>query len=104
MTDLGASGGGYSYANAMNDIGQISGYIYTEDTSRAFLWENGTMTDLGTLEGSESWAYGINNSGGFDNITIRNCNIYEGNASGYDKHSIYLLNSENSIQSTFRCF
>ena len=29
----------------------------------AFLWKDGTMTDLGTLGGATSWAYGINNRG-----------------------------------------
>jgi len=30
---------------------------------RGFLWENGTMTDLGTLGGTSSYATAINNAG-----------------------------------------
>lgn len=42
-------------------------------------------------------SYGINNSDGYDNITLRNCNIEEGNSAGASKHGVYFLNSENSI-------
>lgn len=84
MTDIGSS---YE-AFAINDSGQIVGYsglyengVWTDigispraindnrqivggSGSQAYLWENGNLTDLGTL-GGESWAYGINiNSNG----------------------------------------
>jgi len=64
ITYLGSLGGGYSYATAINDIGQIVG-----DSARpsigwhAFLWENGSMLDLGTLGGLSSVARDINNLG-----------------------------------------
>ena len=64
MTDLGALGAGQSYAWAINNSGQITGY---SDTSKgemhAFLWNGGTLTDLGTLGGKYSFAYAINNYG-----------------------------------------
>ena len=53
-----------SFANAINDIGQVVGY--SEDSSRkqrAFLWENGVIRDLGFPVGTESAALGINNAG-----------------------------------------
>ena len=47
MTALGTLGDARAYA--INDKGQVVGSSTTaEGTSYAFLWENGTMRDLGT--------------------------------------------------------
>jgi probable HAF family extracellular repeat protein len=52
-TDLGVLGGGYSYAYAINQNGAVVG---TSDW-RAFLWQNGTLTDLDTvLPAGSGWA------------------------------------------------
>jgi probable HAF family extracellular repeat protein len=64
MVDLGTLGGTSSYGEAINDIGQVTGY----SSSHAFLYtrmpgSGGVMHDLGTLGGDYSYAYGINNSG-----------------------------------------
>lgn len=60
MVDLGTLGERWSVARGINDSGQIVGYT----ASRAFLWQNGKMQDLGMLVGSSSAAaYSINNSG-----------------------------------------
>jgi probable HAF family extracellular repeat protein len=68
MTDLGTLGGEKSYANAINEQGQIIGYaqVYNPDAyeTHAFIWEDGEMTDLGVLPGEvNSAAYDINENG-----------------------------------------
>jgi len=77
ITDLGTLGGIMSRGNAINDQGQVVGASATAaGVIHAFLYQHGTMVDLGTLK--KNWyseARGINNlsqvvgdsfSGGFD--------------------------------------
>lgn len=65
ITDLGTLGGPTSTALGINDQGQIVGSADTEEGYRhAYLWQEGHMTDLGTLgmiHQTEAW--GINNVG-----------------------------------------
>ena len=73
MTDLGTidDTGGYYYANAINDNGQIVGFNWNIGSSygaRPFLYEAGSMVDLNTLiDPDSSWklnfAFDINASG-----------------------------------------
>src|SRR5262245_8991706 len=52
MSVVGTLGGGiYASATAINASGQIVGYT----SDRAFVYENGTMTDLGVLGGTASY-------------------------------------------------
>ncbi|QOV90286.1 hypothetical protein [Humisphaera borealis] len=68
-TNLGTLGGSFSIGTAINDSDQVVGSSQDEDEfgpEHAFLWQSGTMTDLGTLStvGSDySKALAINSSG-----------------------------------------
>jgi len=65
IIDLGTLGGTVSEAHAVNDAGEVVGWaLDTNGVSRAFLWRNGSMQDLGTLPGGTSaGADDINESG-----------------------------------------
>ena len=72
-TDLGSLGGSFGQANDINSSGQIVGQSSLANfQSRAFLYANGMMTNLGTLPGgNQSAAQAINDSGlivGFSNL------------------------------------
>jgi probable HAF family extracellular repeat protein len=61
--ELGSLGSGYSCANAINDRGQVVGNSSTSNGDlHAFVWENGTMRDLGVAGGTVV-AEDINNEG-----------------------------------------
>jgi len=71
--NLGTLGGNESFPNAVNNRGQVVGLAEnaTPDSfglgfgqqARAFLWERGTMQDLGTLGGPDAFAIDINDRG-----------------------------------------
>jgi probable HAF family extracellular repeat protein len=66
MTDLGTLGGSDSMGYGINNVGQIVGFSFTTNNGAedAFLYSNGTMTDLGPLlgGGGDNLAYAINDS------------------------------------------
>ncbi len=62
MTDLGTLPGfPFSEGRDINKHGQVVGRAYFPN--RAFFWENGTITDLGTLGGPFAFAVAINQGG-----------------------------------------
>jgi probable HAF family extracellular repeat protein len=78
MQDLGTLGGPDAGAFLVNERGQIAGFSYTSSTSNSnngsacapnvptqdpFLWEQGTMVDLGTLGGTCGYANALNERG-----------------------------------------
>lgn len=71
LTDLGTLGspqGGawWNSAEGINNSGTVVGYSYTNQNNaafRGFIWKNGKMIEMGTLGGSLSQAYAINNLG-----------------------------------------
>ena len=75
MQDLGSLGGTLSVpgdpnffnpgTRVLNDSGEVAGtsMLAGDEVWHAFVWANGTMTDLGTLGGTTSLAVAINNKG-----------------------------------------
>jgi probable HAF family extracellular repeat protein len=65
VRDLGTLGGSYSYAFGIDRDGAVVGVSATSDgQEHAFLWRNGTLTDLGVaVGGGSSSARAINRSG-----------------------------------------
>jgi|HubBroStandDraft_2_1064218.scaffolds.fasta_scaffold25564_1 probable HAF family extracellular repeat protein len=80
IINLGTFGGNWSYANALNNEGQVAGFALntTPDSfnlgdfcmngpfptqMQAFIWQNGVMQNLGTLGGPDSCALWLNQSG-----------------------------------------
>jgi probable HAF family extracellular repeat protein len=75
VINLGSLGGSYdNLGTAINNRGQVVGWSdlpgdafvngTLTGTTHAFLWQNGVITDLGTLPGdTSSYAYGINDPG-----------------------------------------
>jgi probable HAF family extracellular repeat protein len=111
MRDLGTlPGGSFSEAFAINDLRQVVGFsthdeaTCTESTGcwHAFLWENGTMTDLGALDGDVlSYAYSINNQGQIAGISNRGSSTDPWHAVVWDHGTITDLGPVPGARNTF---
>jgi len=80
LASLGNLGGSYGGANDINNAGQIAGYSYVGSVGQthAFLYENGTMKDIGIFIGSGgSWAQAINETGQVAIYTNNGTYVYQ---------------------------
>jgi len=59
VTDLGTLGGTLSFADDVNDNGQVDGlsFVSGDAVVHGFLWDRGVLVDLGTLGGPNSLAF-----------------------------------------------
>jgi len=85
IIDLGTLGEDFSLATALNNRGQVVGlslngvsdpaptfFSAPSSETRAFLWEDGVMQDLGTLGGLDAQAFAINESGKVAGVSSTN--------------------------------
>lgn len=97
MIDLGPFNGPWSEALAINDHDQVVGYFGTDQIGSelyprsAFLWDDGTLLDLGQLTGTPySFATGINN---LSQVVGWYGDFQEARAFLYDKGALLDLNT-----------
>lgn len=74
------------------DSVQCNGTAFIVNTSNIFLDCQGNSINYSVTTSG----YGVNNSGGFDNVTIRNCVINQIDATQSGAYAIYFNNAENS--------
>ncbi len=117
ITDLGVlTTGGMSYATGINNSGQVVGWSAGNDTTTgttAFIWQNGTMSSLGTMGGTSSVATAINSTGqvvgysmdasGSYQAFTTNGSTWQTLSSTYGKNSAaYAINSSGLIGGTIQ--
>ena len=63
-TDLGTFGADCGEASAINDAGEVAGWACSSTAIFAFLWKNGTLMNLGTVDGDDCSVGNATNSRG----------------------------------------
>lgn len=82
IKDLGILDGGSSRGQAVNSLGQATGYIdYPGGNTSAFFYDGGTTTLIQPQPNSVGIGYGINDNGDVVGITAQNSFLYSGGVS-----------------------
>jgi probable HAF family extracellular repeat protein len=107
LSNLGSLNKENSYANGINDSGQVVGYLYTGTVfpSRAFLYSNGQMKDLNTLISPTSGltlnqATAISNNGliaGTCSTSTESGHIFIYNTNTNEVNDLGLLGTSNGV-------
>jgi probable HAF family extracellular repeat protein len=88
--------GAGSWANDLNNAGQVVGYLTSGDNYHGFVYTSGVLTDIGTLGGSSSGANAINDLGqvvgnASDSSGVNHAFLYSGG-------SMSSLSADSSMQ------
>ncbi len=97
-------GAGPSYATAINDAGVVAGQNTTETAGNAAIWTpvsgSYVITNLGTLDGNQSWAMDINDAGfvvGF----ARHTGVFEDDAFFWQNGEFTILPGTASVTTAY---
>lgn len=63
LTNLGLFGWSNSQARGVNDAGQIVGTLFGTSSTRAFIWNSGSIQEMPPIAGNYTYATGINING-----------------------------------------
>ncbi len=69
-----------SIANALNEAGEVTGAALWNNAMQPFLWQDGQLTNLGTLGGAAGEGFGINESGADTANGDRHAFLWQGGA------------------------
>jgi probable HAF family extracellular repeat protein len=113
ITDLGAvPGGTSSLATALNNLGHVVGFSDNDipdafsmagvaNQTRAFLWQNGVIKDLGTLGGTDALPFFVNEAGQVGGVSYTNSAFSMNCSFPLTTHAFFYENGKMTDLGTF---